>query len=280
MAIKGFKKKLKNIASGETLGDVKVVETKETQVKEKPARNRPAKGKVSKKPPKMSELEQRPKVAQKPAKETSKDTAAEPFPGYKTILEMAEVRLEQNLDLEFNSSDIDYVQFSQTVPEGFDYDEVSDFLSRVKYNTHKLEIALKQRNDDLVKLAREVKAAQDEIALVKQDMYQGDATELEKQIEENVELQIEINTLQAKLANAAEGTSETKRLLSEIEALKSENEYLRYELSSNSQPNVELPSIEKDEAFELPNLGDNELPALDDDMDKLFDNMLDDIGGL
>lgn len=280
MAIKGFKKKLKNIASGETLGDVKVVETKETQVKEKPARNKPAKGKVSKKPPKMSELEQRPKVAQKPAKETSKDTGAEPFPGYKTILEMAEVRLEQNLDLEFNSSDIDYVQFSQTVPEGFDYDEVSDFLSRVKYNTHKLEIALKQRNDDLVKLAREVKAAQDEIALVKQDMYQGDATELEKQIEENVELQIEINTLQAKLANAAEGTSETKRLLSEIEALKSENEYLRYELSSNSQPNVELPSIEKDETFELPNLGDNELPALDDDMDKLFDSMLDDIGGL
>lgn len=280
MAIKGFKKKLKNIASGETLGDVKVVETKETQVKEKPARNKPAKGKVSKKPPKMSELEQRPKVAQKPAKETSKDTVTEPFPGYKTILEMAEVRLEQNLDLEFNSSDIDYVQFSQTVPEGFDYDEVSDFLSRVKYNTHKLEIALKQRNDDLVKLAREVKAAQDEIALVKQDMYQGDATELEKQIEENVELQIEINTLQAKLANAAEGTSETKRLLSEIEALKSENEYLRYELSSNSQPNVELPSIEKDETFELPNLGDNELPALDDDMDKLFDSMLDDIGGL
>lgn len=185
--------------------------------------------------------------------------------GYQDVLSMLGIKESVKLDVSFKSDDLDYVEFTQTTPLGFDFDEVTDFISRAKYTMHKLETALNQRDQDIIRLASEVKKVEKRMIEQAQEKelakMMGGMTEEERLIEENMELKVEINELSRKLKDVSESSQSVSGLNKEVEALRSENEFLR--MNSLNKP---LPKQEVE-----PSSNENEDP---------FSEMLEDIGGL
>lgn len=193
--------------------------------------------------------------------------------GYEDILSMLGIKEEIQVDVEFTSDQLDYVEFTQTQPLGFDFDEVTDFISRAKYSMHKLESALKQREKDVVRIASQVKRIEDKFREQKEQEHLdriigGGMTEEERLIEENMGLRVEISELKRKLRDNLDN-DKVAELTKQIEVLQAENNMLKLNntTKSNNTFASTLPSFEKNEEDE-------------EDEEDLFKNMLDDIGGL
>lgn len=174
--------------------------------------------------------------------------------GYQDVLSILGIKEHLEIDVDFTSHDLDYINFGQTTPLGLDADEVADFISRAKYTFHKLETAIKQRERDVVKIASEVKKIENKM------MEQNHAKELdrmtngsheEKLIQEIMEMRVDINELSKK-----------------NEKLTMENKKLKQKLNSNV---VDTQKIDQNKAT-LP------VPPIEDE--DPFSEMLDNIGGL
>lgn len=333
MPIKSFKDKITNLASGEILGETTEEKKEEERISRK--QNKPKKQKVEKeikrREPKKSK-ERKPKerkvsresffkrkeiineaneeevveIKEPVKKETEvQNVVKEAVDGYEDVLSILNIKEEIDIDADFESKDLDYIEFSQTTPLGFDFDEVTDFISRVKYTLNKYESALKQRNKELIILASEVKKVE------KKMMEQAQAKELEKMIggmteeerliEENMNLKIKLNELESKILEGNDSDLIAK-LKSENDALRAENQMLMKnqinsevklpdsELSNNIDgEQSSLPAFNVPENIEMPNFDEDEE---DDFLDNLmneseakkqpedsFDSMVQSIGG-
>lgn len=335
MPIKSFKDKITNLASGEILGETTEEKKEEERVSRK--QNKPKKQKVEKERKRREPKERKPKKSKEgkpkerkvskesffkrkeiineeevveikePVKKEAEvqNVVKEAVDGYEDVLSILNIKEEIDIDADFKSKDLDYIEFSQTTPLGFDFDEVTDFISRVKYILNKYESALKQRNKELVIVASEVKKVE------KKMMEQAQAKELEKMIggmteeerliEENMNLKIKINELESKVLEGNDSDLIAK-LKSENDALRAENQML---MKNQISPEVKLPNSElsnsiDEERLSLPafNVPENiEMPSFDEDeeddfLDNLmneskakkqskdsFDNMVQSIGG-
>lgn len=310
MPIKSFKDKITNLASGEILGET-TEEKKEERVSRK--QNKPKKQKVEKeikrREPKKSK-ERKPKERKvsresffkrkeiinevneeevveikEPVKKKAEvqNVVKEAVDGYEDVLSILNIKEEIDIDADFESKDLDYIEFSQTTPLGFDFDEVTDFISRVKYTLNKYESALKQRNKELIIVASEVKKVE------KKMMEQAQAKELEKMIggmteeerliEENMNLKIKINELESKILEGNDSDLIAK-LKSENDALRAENQMLmKSQMNSKVKlPDSELSNRTDEEKSSLPtfNVPENiEMPSFDEDEeDDFLDNLL------
>ena len=335
MPIKSFKDKITNLASGEILGETTEEKKEEERVSRK--QNKPKKQKVEKERKRREPKERKQKKSKerkskerkvskesffkrkeiiseeeaveikKPVKKEAEvqNVVKEAVDGYEDVLSILNIKEEIDIDADFKSKDLDYIEFSQTTPLGFDFDEVTDFISRVKYILNKYESALKQRNKELVIVASEVKKVE------KKMMEQAQAKELEKMIggmteeerliEENMNLKIKINELESKVLEGNDSDLIAK-LKSENDALRAENQMLmKNQISSEVKlPNSELSNSIDEERLSLPafNVPENiEMPSFDEDeeddfLDNLmneskakkqpkdsFDNMVQSIGG-
>lgn len=350
MPIKSIKDKISNMASGEILGETTEEEKRKQEEKERKARQpeprkqaaKPAAKKKEPKPKREPKVKQEPKEKKvtreslfkrkerpiidesepivdkkKPKEENAKEdkdkaVIKEAVDGYEDVLSILNIKEDINLEVDFESKDLDYIEFSQTTPLGFDFDEVTDFISRVKYILHRYESALKQRNKELIIVASEVKKV--ERKMVEQNQAKelekmiGGMTEEERLIEENMDLKVENNTLKMKLI---EGDSEAvEKLKKEIKALRAENEMLmREKVQSSAQDDSEdnFRSNQSSESeFKLPNVNNDvkeskgnslpafsvpseiEMPIFDEEDDDLMESkankdsielMMEDIGG-
>ena len=186
--------------------------------------------------------------------------------GYKDVLSILGIKEHLELDVDFKSNQLDYVEFTQTQPLGFDFDEVTDFISRVKYTMYKLESALSQRERDVVRIASEVKKVEEKMIAANQEKelsrMVGGMTQEELLIEENMELKVQVNELTMKLKNIANDSELTKKLNKQIEILQAENDILK--MNSVENKISKLPSMNE----------------IDDTESDSFGNMLNDIGGL
>lgn len=264
MAINSFKDKINKMASGEILGETekekeeKVVKEKEQKVVKQPSAPKPPKPKKVKKvrePKEKKVREPREKKVRKPKesffskpekaettnvvevtkqaepapKESSNKPVREALEGYEDVLSILNIKESMNLDVDFSSKDLDYIEFSQTTPLGFDFEEVTDFISRVKYSLSKYEAFVAQRNKELVIVASEVKKV--EKKMVEQNQAKelermiGGMTEEERLIEENMDLRVELNNMKAQMVNGG-NSSELNKLRTEINILRTENEML------------------------------------------------------
>lgn len=200
--------------------------------------------------------------------------------GYEDVLSILGVKEHLEIDVDFKSDELDYVEFTQTQPLGFDFDEVTHFISLTKYTMHNLEKALKQRERDIVKVASQVKRVEQKMIETNQakemERMIGGMTEEERLIEENMELKVTINELNRKLASGADNENTIKDLKSQVEVLMSENDMLKLGSSSNQGKPGGLPTG-LPRTNELP----GGLPAFDEeDAVDLFDDMISEIGGL
>lgn len=315
MPIKSFKDKITSLASGEILGET-TEEKKEERISRK--QNKPKKQKIEKerKRREQKEREQKKSKERKPKerkvsresffkrkeiineaneeeaveikepvkKETEvQNVIKEAVDGYEDVLSILNIKEEIDIDADFESKDLDYIEFSQTTPLGFDFDEVTDFISRVKYTLNKYESALKQRNKEIIILASEVKKVE------KKMMEQAQAKELEKMIggmteeerliEENMNLKIKINELESKILEGNDSDL-IARLKSENDALRAENQML---MKSQMNSEIKLPDSElsnniDEEKSSLPvfNVPENiEMPSFDEDEeDDFLDNLM------
>lgn len=311
MPIKSFKDKITNLASGEILGETTEEKKEEERISGK--QNKPKKQKVEKeikrREPKKSK-ERKPKERKvsresffkrkeiinevneeevveikEPVKKKAEvqNVVKEAVDGYEDVLSILNIKEEIDIDADFESKDLDYIEFSQTTPLGFDFDEVTDFISRVKYTLNKYESALKQRNKELIILASEVKKVE------KKMMEQAQAKELEKMIggmteeerliEENMNLKIKLNELESKILEGNDSDLIAK-LKSENDALRAENQML---MKSQMNSEIKLPDSElsnriDEEKLSLPtfNVPENiEMPSFDEDEeDDFLDNLM------
>lgn len=313
MPIKSFKDKITNLASGEILGETTEEKKEEERVSRK--QNKPKKQKVEKERTKREPKERKQKKSKEgkpkerkvskesffkrkeiineeeaieikePVKKEAEvqNVVKEAVDGYEDVLSILNIKEEIDIDADFKSKDLDYIEFSQTTPLGFDFDEVTDFISRVKYILNKYESALKQRNKELVIVASEVKKVE------KKMMEQAQAKELEKMIggmteeerliEENMNLKIKINELESKVLEGNDSDLIAK-LKSENDALRAENQML---MKNQISPEVKLPNSElsnsiDEERLSLPtfNVPENiEMPSFDEDEeDDFLDNLM------
>lgn len=141
--------------------------------------------------------------------------------GYEDVLSILGVKEHLEIDVDFKSDELDYVEFTQTQPLGFDFDEVTHFISLTKYTMHNLEKALKQRERDIVKVASQVKRVEQKMIEANQakemERMIGGMTEEERLIEENMELKVTINELNQKIASGANNEEIIKDLKNQIE---------------------------------------------------------------
>lgn len=175
----------------------------------------------------------------------------EAIEGYKDVLAILNIKEDLNLEVEFKSSDLDYIEFTPTTPLGFDFDEVTDFISRVKYLINRYEAALEQRNKEIVILASEAKKV--EKRMVEQnharelEKIMGGMTEEESLWEENGNLKIELNNLRAEIVNNKANSDYIKKLEEQLRALTAENEMLiKSSISRENQPtddNLSTPQL-------------------------------------
>lgn len=175
----------------------------------------------------------------------------EAIEGYKDVLAILNIKEDLNLEVEFKSSDLDYIEFTPTTPLGFDFDEVTDFISRVKYLINRYESALEQRNKEIVILASEAKKV--EKRMIEQnharelEKIMGGMTEEESLLEENGDLKIEVNSLKAEIANNKANSDYIKKLEEKLRALTAENEMLiKSSISRESQSiddNIANPTL-------------------------------------
>lgn len=272
MPLKKIKDKITNIAEGEILGDAAVnpedIEDNNFRDFEisYETEDKPQKIKKKKTPKdiKRKEVREKPPITKKESRGNKKAISSELpndglIDGYQDILNLLGIKPSLNLNLEFTSEDLDYVEFTQTQPLGFDFDEVTDFISRVKYNLYKQEAALRQRESDIKRLASEVKKVEERMIAQNQakelERMVGGMTEEERLIEENMDLKVQVNELTRQLKNGDKDI--TNALKKEIEALKAENDILKMTGKSS------LPKVD-----------------FDDEEDDMFSDMLEEIGGL
>lgn len=311
MAINKLKNKIKDMASGEFLGETEAPEKdslQESPLKREPEKKETPKNMKSKvasifkkdsKPNKPTEekLLRRAKRAEEynenklkassqksedsdsPKKSRELNVVEGSVEGYKNVLEVLGIKEDLGLEVLFTSDDLDYIQFNRSAPVGFDMQEVTDFISRVKYVLNVYEKGLKQRNKDIVYLASENKKIEKKMM----ERYQeeelarvlGEKTEQEELIEENVDLKIMVSNLKNELKEVRSGQSGSNRVQDELDALRAENEYLRTEETREQK--------EKGKKAEPKEKGFQGLPPLDEvDNNKKdsFDEMLDGLGGL
>lgn len=295
MALKSLRQKISTIAGGEVLGKTDVIEEpKEKAVK--PRKIEPKK-KVKKEVKNKKETKEKSgvfsfvKEPSEPVEETSELTqknesenvefVENSIDGYEDVLAILGIKEHIELDVDFKSDQLDYVEFTQTQPIGFDFDEVTDFISRVKYTIHKLETALEQRNRDIVKVASEVKKVEQKMIEInhKNEMERMTGSQIEKEelVEENMLLKAEIHELSRKLNSKDNNSQVVKDLKKQIEVLTSENDLLRLGMSEGGKANTKH---NKDSNLKQNQL--SKLPLIDDVEDNKdpFSDMLQDIGGL
>lgn len=303
MALRNIKDKIASITEGENLGSAKTgsdyldeyekIKHEPKVKKENKAPNKKEiKQKVEKpsKPSKLSKLSKPSKLDK--VEDTKIDSVRKPnvkknddkvvdveiktddlIDGYKDIISMLGIKEFLTLNLDFTSQDLDYVEFTQTQPLGFDFDEVTDFISRIKYNLYKLESALRQRDSDIKRLASEVKRVEEKMIAINQqkelDRMIGGMTEEERLIEENMDLKVQLNEVKRSLVSSERESEANSNLMKRIEALQIENDILKSSQESGgnfSNKGIgKLPPVLEDENI--------------DDVD-IFTNMLEDIGGL
>lgn len=306
MALKSIRDKISSVAGGEVLGDARAEETRKfpqsapikrkslkedsgnkiKRIKSKPEKKETGKPKeknqINKKPnffkrKKGAEVEK--EVVEKKIPKTEKEEEdnkvknlgiKDVVEGYEDVLSMLGIKEEIQVDVEFTSDQLDYIEFTQTQPLGFDFDEVTDFISRTKYSMHKLESALKQREKDIVRIASQVKRIEDKFREQKEQkeldrIIGGGMTEEERLIEENMGLKVQINELKRKLKDNSVN-DKVAELTKQIEVLQAENDMLKLNntTKSNNTFASKLPSFEE----------------IEKNKEDLFNNMLDDIGGL
>lgn len=310
MAFKSLKNKISNVAGGEILGEARAEEVNESQPtirRKEPATSKSKTTKISRDNLSSDPKAAKPKKTKNPkkerpargfgmfgrkkeVKEQEEEIVSNALPkrvkqeesenktnkfkdavdGYEDVLSILGIKKHIELDVDFKSDQLDYVEFTQTQPLGFDFDEVTDFISRTKYTMHKLESALEQRDIDIVRVASEVKRVEQKMIDANQakelERMIGGMTEEERLIEENMELKVQVNDLTRKIKNDSGNSEILKELNKEIEILKAENNMLK--MSNISDDLNKLPSFESVEK-----LGKKA-------EENLFDNMLDDIGGL
>lgn len=331
MAIKSLKDKISNMASGEILGETdKEGEDAKKGRSPKPRKERPKKKeepKVKKEKPRRERKKKEPKVKQKKKDKQSigsffkkkdeepkiedenvnhkeinkpkenKALVEDSIKGYEDVLAILGIKENLNPEADFQSSDLDYIEFSQTTPLGFDFQEVTDFISRVKYTLNKYENALAQRNKDLIVVASEVKKVEQRMVEANQakelERMVGGMTEEERLIEENLDLSIEVNDLKNKLiASGKDG--DVGQLKKQIELLQSENEMLKSGIfpaedigESESLPSLS-ESISKSDVKRnfgaMPDLDDSNysgnMPNLNEVESDPLDDMISDLGGM
>lgn len=190
--------------------------------------------------------------------------------GYEDVLAILGIKEEVEVEVDFKSDDMDYVEFSQTTPLGFDFDEVTDFISRTKYTLYKLESALAQRNKDIVTIASEVKKVEQKMMEKNQerelDKMLGGMTEEERLITDNMDLKVEINNLEREKSNLLRELDEARKNSVLVEELREELAELKR--TKSSEKFTGLPSG-------LPMMDNTEdLESVDP-----FDDMIKDIGG-
>lgn len=197
--------------------------------------------------------------------------------GYGDVLSILGIKETIELDVDFRSDQLDYIEFTQTRPLGFDFDEVTDFISRAKYTMHKLETALSQRDRDIVRVASEVKKVEQKMIEKNQEKELermiGGMTEEERLIEENMDLKVQVNELKSKLISSSNNSKEIDELNRQIDALRVENDILKLNTMNVSNPSSKLPAMNL-----FNNNGDDK--GQQEHSDDPFSEMLDDIGGL
>lgn len=332
MPIKSLKDKINNMASGEILGETteeKKKREEEAKKTRQPKQKRAAEPKTKK--PTKQKKERQPKNKQEPKErkvtkesffkrkerpiieevdepaikkhneieeEEKKDKIMikEAIDGYEDVLDILNIKENVDLDVDFESKDLDYIEFSQTTPLGFDFDEVTDFISRVKYTLNKYETALKQRNKEIVIVASEVKKVEQKMVEQNQakelEKMIGGMTEEERLIEENMDLKVENNTLKMKLIEKGGGSEEIERLKKEIQTLRAENQMLMRSgiqssapVEESSESDFKLPSVKEDlkkdtkeskgkslPAFNVPS--EVKMPTYDEEEDDYLDELM------
>lgn len=211
--------------------------------------------------------------------------------GYKDVLSILNIKEDLKVEVDFQSSDLDYIEFTPTTPVGFDFDEVTDFISRVKYALNRYEAAIKQRNKDLILVASEVKRVERKMVEENEDrelskIINDNMTEEEALIQENFELKIEIQDLQGKLLNGKNESLEIRKLKEEIEVLRAENELLMNTMIDDSKTTSSLPisknkdslpSFDLDDDFEnLVVESEGKLPLISEDLPPIKTNVFKD----
>lgn len=305
MALKSIRDKISSVVGGEVLGDARAEEAKKSpqsapikrkslkedsgnkikRIKSKPEKKETEEIQEENQANKKfnffkrkEEIEVEKEVVEKKIPKTEKEEKdnkiknlgiKDVMEGYEDVLAMLGIKEEIQVDVEFTSDQLDYIEFTQTQPLGFDFDEVTDFISRTKYSMHKLESALKQREKDIVRIASEVKRVEQKMIEQNQqkelDRMIGGMTEEERLIEENMELKVQISELTRKLRDNSDN-DKIAELTKQIEVLQAENNMLKLNNTTKSKNTFanKLPSFEE----------------IEEDKEDLFDNMLDDIGGL
>ena len=314
MPLKSLKDKIASVAGGEVLGDTNVPNSddnkleaksskksdkKETKKgrritkeksKAKPKSKEKAKVETKRRPSmfnmkkeKVEEIEEVKDnevsniIEEEEEKAHSISAVRDAVEGYEDVLSILGVKEHLEIDVDFKSEELDYVEFTQTQPLGFDFDEVTHFISLTKYTMHNLEKALKQRERDIVKVASQVKRVEQKMIETNQakemERMIGGMTEEERLIEENMELKVTINELNRKLASGADNENMIKDLKNQVEVLMSENDMLK--LGNQGKPGGLPTGLPRPK--ELP----GGLPAFDEeDAVDLFDDMISEIGGL
>lgn len=255
-----------------------------------PRQPKPVERKVSKesifkrKEPIIEELEEIVEIVEAPIEESEENevvVSPEIEAGYKDVLSILNIKENLKVEVDFQSSDLDYIEFTPTTPVGFDFDEVTDFISRVKYALNRYEAAIKQRNKDLILVASEVKRVERKMVEENEDrelskIINDNMTEEEALIQENFELKIEIQDLQGKLLNGKNESLEIRKLKEEIEVLRAENELLMNTMIDDSKTTSSLPisknkdslpSFDLDDDFEnLTIKSEGKLPLISEDL--------------
>lgn len=272
---------------------------KEKKVRE-PRQPKPVERKVSKesifkrKEPIIEELEEIVEIVEAPIEESEENevvVSSEIEAGYKDVLSILNIKENLKVEVDFQSSDLDYIEFTPTTPVGFDFDEVTDFISRVKYALNRYEAAIKQRNKDLILVASEVKRVERKMVEENEDrelskIINDNMTEEEALIQENFELKIEIQDLQGKLLNGKNESLEIRKLKEEIEALRAENELLMNTMIDDSKSTSSLPTSKKKDSlpsFDLDDKVENlvvesegKLPLISEDLPPIKTNVFKD----
>ena len=172
--------------------------------------------------------------------------------GYLDVLEILNIKPTSKVDVEMTSNDMDYIEFTQTTPLGFSFEEVTDFIARTKYIYKTYETLIKKRDADVQTLASEVKKVEKRMMEQNQEKEMekmiGGMTEEERLIEENLDLKVKVNDLTNKLNSPSkEESSLIKELRKKIEILTQENAMLimsnngfESEVSGQSLPAMEV----------------------------------------
>lgn len=172
--------------------------------------------------------------------------------GYLDVLEILNIKPTSKVDVEMSSNDMDYIEFTQTTPLGFSFEEVTDFIARTKYIYKTYETLTKKRDADVQILASEVKKVEKRMMEQNQEKEMekmiGGMTEEERLIEENLDLKVKVNELTNKLNSPSKEESNLiKELKKKIEILTQENAMLVMSNNGFEQENPvqSLPAIEE-----------------------------------